>query len=94
MNSEAYIVIFQELGFHDIDLRKKLKHPRLRPTLYFNRSRDKLVYFTIYTKDADCFKANLWDFIAPQQKKDDRPSLKTVTPKKGMEEQAFRDILT
>ena len=51
------------------------------------------MYFTVYAKDDALFKIRLWEFIEPQQKKDDRPELKTVIPRRGLEAEAFRDLL-
>ncbi len=93
MNSDAYFMIFRELGFHDIELRKKLKHRRGVPTVYFNRQLGGKVYFAIMAKERDMFRDNLWVFIDACQKKDDKPNIRTVVPKIGKERLAFADII-
>ena len=94
MNSEAYDQLFRELGFVQIELRKTLKHPRRPvPSLYYNRGRDAVVFFTGYARDRSLYPGELWDFIEPRQKKDRRPDLITVVPKQGKESEAFRNLV-
>jgi hypothetical protein len=91
--SYNFVETFERLGFRDIEVRKKLKHDRLTPTVYFNRS-GRRVWFTIYARDLSQFKPELWEEAPPQQKKDEAPHFRTVIPKAGLEEEAFRDLLT
>jgi len=93
MNVAAYEVMFRALGFKSFESHKKLRHPDLRITLYFNRDRAGYVSFAVYAKDIDWFKPTLWDFKSARQKKDEDPKLCTAVPKAGKEELAFEDLL-
>jgi len=93
MNVAAYEALFRKLGFTAFESHKKLQHPDLRLTLYFNRDRSGFVWFAVRAKDFDAYKPTLWDFIPAPQKKDADPSNRTVVPKAGLEEAAFRDLL-
>jgi hypothetical protein len=89
-----YEALFRELGFQDVSDRHKLQHRALGCTLYFNRSRTGLVYFTGYVRDAARFPGELWHQIAPQPEKDRDPSLITIVPIPGQERQAFERLLS
>lgn len=93
MNVAGYEVLFRNLGFSSFESHKKLRHPDLAITLYFNRDKAGFVWFAVRAKDFDAYKPTLWDAIPPPQKKDAVPSIRTVVPKAGKEEQAFRDLL-
>lgn len=93
MNFTAYQSMFRKLGFTAFESHKVLKHPKLNRSAYFNRDRAGRVWFAVYQKDMSAYKSSLWDEIPPPQKKDARPGLRTVVPKAGLEEAAFRDLL-
>ena len=92
-SKEQFTDLFRELGFHNIESRKTLKHRRPIPSLYFNNNREGAVYFTGYKKDQYRYPDHLWIPLPPQQDKDMRPSLITVIPKAGKEREAFRALL-
>ena len=93
MSVSAYEALFCKLGFTSFESHKKLQHPAGPVTLYFNRNRAGVVSFAVYAKDRERFDRRFWDFIPAQQKKDEDPALRTVVPKPGREEKAFRDLL-
>lgn len=63
-NEVFYRRIFESLGFHDVQLRKTLKHDSGKmPSMYFNTNRDKHVYFTAYASDEHRFPNDLWCHI-------------------------------
>lgn len=93
MSIKSYEALFRSLGFTSFESHKKLQHPKLRITLYFNRNRAGDVSFAVYAKDADWFRPELWEQRAARQKKDEDPRLRTVVPRAGREREAFSDLL-
>lgn len=93
MSIKSYETLFRSLGFTSFESHKKLQHPRLRITLYFNRNRAGEVSFAVYAKDADWFKPELWEERAARQKKDEDPRIRTLVPRAGREREAFSDLL-
>jgi hypothetical protein len=93
MNVAAYEELFRKLRFIAFESHKKLQHPDLRFTLYFNRDRSGFVWFAVRAQDFDAYKPTLWDVIPAPQKKDADQRYRTVVPKAGLEEAAFRDLL-
>jgi hypothetical protein len=93
MSVSAYEALFRKLGFTSFESHKKLQHPAGPVTLYFNRNRAGVVSFAINAKDRARFDRRLWDLIPAQQRKDEEPTIRTVVPKSGREEKAFRDLL-
>jgi hypothetical protein len=92
-NFSAYQALFKKLGFTAYESHKVLKHPKLKRSVYFNRDRTGRVWFAVYEKDRAAYKRELWNVVPPPQKKDARPGLFNVEPKKGFEEAAFQDLL-
>jgi hypothetical protein len=93
MNVAAYEALFRRLGFSSFESHKKLRHPDLPMTVYFNRDRRGFVWFAVMAKDIDRFDADLWNSIPPPQRKDRDPSIRTVVPKAGREAEAFRMLI-
>lgn len=93
MNVAGYEALFRKLGFNGFESHKKLRHPWLGITLYFNRDSAGFVSFVVYAKDGTWFKSDLWEYIPARKVKDDKPGLRTVVPKAGREEEAFRDLI-
>jgi HNH endonuclease len=93
MNGDQFMDLFDSLRFEVAEYRLLLRHPALTCSLYFNRRRDGLVYFTGYRKDAARFPPGDWERMPAQQKKDDRPELITVRPLPGRERAAFERLL-
>lgn len=93
MTGEEYERLFRYLVFRDVVYRRKLRHPDLGFTLYFNRSRTGLVYFTGYKRDAERYPVSLWERLPPQQEKDKKSELITVRPLAGRERVAFETLL-
>lgn len=89
----GYEALFKGLGFTSFTSHKKLRHPNLPVTVYFNRDRRGRVWFAAMTKDADAFKPDLWTLIEPPQKKDREPRITTLVPVTGREAEAFRSLL-
>lgn len=93
MNESAYYALFKSLGFSSTTKRKLLRHPKGLPSIYFNVSRDGLVYFAVRAAHQRAFLPNLWTELEPQQKKDASPNLVTLVPKEGRERDAFAGII-
>lgn len=93
MRREDYELMLRRLGFTQVARGKKLTHGKQPPTIYFNCSREGVVYFTAYRKDEAYFIPRYWLRLLPMQKKDDDPSLITVLPVPLREEDAFLDVL-
>jgi hypothetical protein len=89
-----YEFLLKKLGFAQVVRGKKLVHDSQPPTIYFNCSREGVVYFTAYRKDEACFIPRYWLRLLPMQKKDDVPELITVLPVPLREEDAFLDFLS
>ena len=94
LNVAGYEAMFRALGFTSFASHKKLQHPALRITLYFNRNRSGSVSFAVYSRDRDWFRPALWEVVPARQKKDEAPARQTVVPKTGREREAFRDLLS
>ena len=92
MTKDEYRDMFSGLGFYSIKLGHTLKHANLIPSLYFNHSHG-LVSFVGYVKDDQRFPHRLWERIAPQKAKDNKPHLITIVPKHGKEREAFVELL-
>ena len=92
MTLQGYFALFEDLGFHNVKVWQTLKHWKEMPSLYFNHSYG-LVSFVGYTKDEQRFPPRLWERIAPQKGKDDKPRYITIVPKSGKEREAFVDLL-
>ena len=97
MDAEKYIELFRELRFHNKEKpndSKVLRHKaKSIPSLYFNRNKERRVYFVGYVQDEHRFPHYLWTRICPQKDKDDKPNLMTLVPKAGRERQAFEELL-
>jgi len=96
VDKEEYIKLFERLGFQKIAARQTLKHNKLAFSIYFNsqgKNKYPAVYFTIHQNNYSSFNTAFWDTYPPQQKKDTNEWQRTVAPKPGLEEQAFRHIL-
>ena len=96
MAADGYRELFRSLGFHEKERPnddRTLKHKKKAvPSLYFNRS-GGLVCFVGYLSDEHRYPASLWDRIPPRKRTDDKPSLITIVPKAGKEEEAFAALL-
>ena len=93
MNTAAYDSLFRELGFTAFKRGQKLQHPNDPPTVYFNRKRDGQAYFTAMRRDQQRFSAQLWQEIAPQQKRDRRTTLMTLVPIDFKEREALQALI-
>ena len=68
MTSETFVDLFDELGIYDHqrapNLGRTLKYGGADlPSLYFNRNREGVVYFTGYMEDKGYFRESLWEEI-------------------------------
>ncbi len=71
MDFDTYCNIFRKLGFTQVVRGKRLKHAKLTCSIYFNKRRDGMVYFTGYRKNAHLYAdAKNWAHLPPQQEKD------------------------
>ena len=93
MDESGYASLFKELGFIPTPKRTLLRHPKGLPRLYFNVARDRSAYFAVRSADYKAFSRALWSVIAPQQKKDNDPSLMTLTPRDGREREALASLI-
>jgi hypothetical protein len=94
MNASTYESLFAELGFAAVKRGKALQHPNDPPTIYFNRKRNGVVYFTALRRDQPRFSAQLWQELVPQRKRDKRPTLITLVPAPSREREALQDLIT
>jgi uracil-DNA glycosylase len=93
---EGYCELFQDLGFYEFQLTKTLKHGAFVPSIYFNRNRDQIIYFTAYESQEDYFSAKLWNSVEGRIKikdKDLRSGLINLIPKPGKIREAFESLL-
>jgi predicted restriction endonuclease len=93
MNSSSYESLLEDLGFTAVKRGQKLQHPNDPPTVYFNRKRNGLVYFTAMRRDQQRFSAQLWQEIAPQQKRARRTTLMTLVPIEFKEREALQALI-
>jgi hypothetical protein len=98
VNFSAYVTMLGGLGFTQVRRGFLLKHPSQPPSVYFNKKGNAksdagLVYFTTYRRDLAKFPPELWQEIAPQQKKDEPPKFRTLVPVAGKERAAFQSLL-
>ncbi len=97
MDAEAYIRLFEGLGFDVSDPGpnngRLLRHPSLRAHLYFNRNRQIGVYFTSATDPLRNYPSRLWVEIPNSQVKRKDHGLTNVVPRDGMEHAAFQALL-
>lgn len=94
-SSSSHVIerILRELGFHNIEVRKVLKHAKPIPSLYYNRDGQGVVYFTGRRKDEMRYLPDLWIEVDPRQSKDKDPNLMTMRPRQGRERMAIASIL-
>ena len=97
LDAVGYIEVFAELGFEKKEKpndSKPLRHERIRvPSLYFNRNKDRGIYYVGYKSDEQRYPARLWKRLSPQKDKDDKPNLITIVPMAGREREAFMELL-
>jgi hypothetical protein len=89
---DRYLRLFDVLGFKSAQLAHKLQHSQLNLTLYFDRSRGR-VFFTVYARDFENFKSDLWVTFPAWDKKRSDPRYRLVAPIQGLEEAAFKALL-
>jgi hypothetical protein len=87
--------ILRELGFGNIEVGRvlRLTGTTAMPTLYYNRDRQGVVYFTGRKKDLGRYPSALWVEVEPRQKKDRRPDLITLRLRQGKERAALVSLL-
>lgn len=94
MELEDFTRLLLSLGFVQVERGKLLTHTMPVPSIYLNRRRDGLVYFTAYARDGHRYQdRGVWAQLPPQQSKDADPKFVTVVPLSGKEQLAFQTLL-
>lgn len=98
MTAEQYVSIFDELGIYDHrgapNRHKTLKHPGVDlPSLYFNRNRSGLIYFTAKLYDREYFPENHWARIPDYLLKRKDNGLLNIVATEGRERRAFVSLI-
>ena len=98
MTSETYVNLFDELGIYDHqgapNLGRTLKYGGVDlPSLYFNRNRESVVYFTGYMEDISYFPESLWVPIPDHKLKLSDGGRLNIIPKAGRERRALQSLL-
>jgi len=95
-SSGSYVIerMLRELGFGNIEVGRVLRHTTAPiPSLYYNRDREGVVYFTGRKKDLGRYSAVVWVQVEPRQKKDRKPDLINMRLRQGKERAAFVSLL-
>ena len=98
MAAEAFVILFDALGIYDHqgapNLGRTLKcDGRVLPSLYFNRNREGVVYFTAYIHDEGYLPESLWERIPDFRLKSGDSGRLNIVPRAGRERRAFQSLL-